>query len=131
MSTFNYTEILAVGQGIIIEFGRIVTFVELGNTPSDSNKPWLGTATTRSSPLSTFSTSAVFVEPSSLDQLGQEVITDDFVKRSQQILIVASTQEFRKFDEIIDTDGSRWKIQGISELKPGDSAVMHFIGVSR
>jgi hypothetical protein len=131
MSTFNYAEILAVGQGIIIEFGRIVTFVELGNTPTDSNKPWAGTSTLRSAPLSTFSTSVVFVEPSSLDQLGQEVITDDFVKRSQQILIVASTQEFRKFDEIIDTDGSRWKIQGISELKPGDSAVMHFIGVSR
>lgn len=128
---FDYTDIAAFAVEMVAEYGRQVTFVELGDVPADAAKPWLGASAPRTSPASTLSVMAVFVEPASIDVLGKEATVQDFVKRSVKIALVATGVSMSPYDEVIDTDGSRWKIQGFSELTPGDTTLLYFVGLSR
>lgn len=128
---FDYGPIAQVAQDLITKFGRSVTFVELGDVPSDPTKPYLGSASPRGTPKQTLALSAVFVEPSSLQALGRGDVSDDFIKRSTQIALVCSATALEPFDEIIDTDTSRWKIQDLSRLKPGPTDILWFVGLKR
>lgn len=129
MAEFDYSRIVAVAERQIARFGRTVTFVPLVNAPTDPSKPWKAAT----SPRAVVGTDikAVFVEPSTLDALGRNDNTQDFVKRSTQIALVYSPLNLRTFNEVIDSDGSRWRIQGMSELKPANDHVLWFVGVSR
>ncbi len=129
---FDYSELAAFAIEMVAEYGRQsnVTFVELGDVPADANKPWLGAAAPRTA-VSSLGVRAVFLEPSSLDVLGSESVVQDFVKRSTQIALVATPSSLSPYEEVIDTDGSRWKVQGFSKLKPGDTTLLYFVGLAR
>lgn len=128
---FDYTSIAATAKSLVAQFGRTVTFVELGDVPADPAKPYLGSASPRGAPKQTLALPAVFVEPSSLQALGRGDVSDDFLKRSTQIALVFSATALEPFDEIIDTDTSRWKIQDLSRLKPGAVDLLWFVGLKR
>lgn len=129
---FDYSEFAALSEELVAEFGRVVTFVELGDTPASPSQPWKGAASPRGTPVQTLDLSAVFVEPSSLDSLGDNELAQDFLKRSTSVALVYSSVELSSFDEILDnSDGSRWKITGLSKLKPGDTLLLYYVGLSR
>lgn len=114
--------------------GRNVTFIELDSTAVDVNKPWRGTATPRVTPKASSAQVAVFV-PASGSGLGFRSSQDELVKRSEQIMLVApgaaNTDDLQQFDEVIDQDGSRWKIVFADVLSPADVPVLYAVGVRR
>lgn len=130
---FDYSDIADFAVEMVAEYGRTVTFVELGDVAADPLKPWRGAGATsaRAAPASTLAVMAVFVEPASIDVLGKEATVQDFVKRSTKIALVATGVSMSPFEEVIDADGSRWKIQGFSELTPGDTTLLYFVGLAR
>lgn len=132
MSTFNYTKTLNTGKRLITKFGRSVTFVQLGAGPDNAAQPWKGTANTRSSPIAELTVNGVFVEPESLERLGKQMVSNEFVKSTEQVIIVASEQSLEQYDEVIDTfDGAVYKVANVQMLNPGDSIVLHYVRVQR
>lgn len=128
---FDYQSIIDDASELIEEFGREVAFVELGDVAANPAQPWLGASGLRSSPKQTLLLNAVFVEPESMERLGNDAVTEDFIKKSQQIAIVYSPVELKVFDEVIDIDGSRWRIIDLSKLKPGPLLVLYFVSLKR
>lgn len=132
MATFDYSEMAALSASLIEEFGRTATFIELGDVAANPAQPWLGAANPRGAPKQTLERFIVMVEPESSVELGQEYTAFDFLKRSQKIVLVYSETLLEPFDELLDNiDGSRWKIQGMSRLRPGSTDLLWFVGVSR
>jgi hypothetical protein len=136
---FEYTELAADVLELITEFAsdattgtiREVTLLQLNAAPTNPAKPWLP-GNVRTAPVATKVVPAVFVDPSSLDALGREATRDDsWVARSTQVAIIATTESLEKYNEMVDTDGSRWKVTGVRMLKPGPINLLAYIGVSR
>ena len=130
---FDYSELAEISEELITEFGRNITLVELVDVAATPSKPWLGAASPRGAPKQTVTVVAVVVEPSSLNVLGNEFVSADFLKRASKIAIVYSETALTAFDEVIDSlDSSRWKVTDISTLQPGPSApLLHYVGLSR
>lgn len=128
---FDYSELVTVAQSLIAEFGRSVTFVALSDTPANPATPWLGPTSPRGAPSRTLVLKSVFVEPSSLNALGNQAVSDDFLKRATQIALVYSSVELAEFDELLDSDSSRWQVQEIAKLKPGSTLLLFFVSVKR
>jgi hypothetical protein len=130
MPAFDYSALAAKAQELVTRFGRAVTLRRLNVTPPDPAKPWRGPADARAGAF-TLTVSAVFVEPSSLQQLGLNADLVDWVAKSQNVAIVAAPQDLRDFSELLDTDSSVWRITGVSTLQPAADRLLHFVGVAR
>ncbi len=137
MAGFDYQEFIDLAIELTSDegedgFGRAITLVELGDADESPSEPWLGSSTPRTVVKQSVAATAVFVEPSSLDALGRDASVMEFVKVSTQIAIMYSAVPLDSFDEVIDSsDGSRWKITGFSELKPGPVRVLFYVGLKR
>lgn len=127
----DYTEFAELAEEEIAEAGRFVTLVQLGDTPTDPLKPWLGNTAARATPKRSEAVMAVFVEPSIMDKLGFNSTTLDFMKRSTQICMIYFDGPLGDFTELVDTDGSIWRVMGLTTLKPGATTLLHFVGVAR
>ena len=131
MATIDYSEFADLALELCTEFGRTVTIVQLDSGSSNPAEPGYNSVDPRTAPLATKTLSAVFVDPSSLQELGRGADRPDWVARSSQIAIVASTENLEKYNELIDSDGARYKITGCKTLKPGPLALVAYLGVSR
>lgn len=133
MSTFDYASIITIAQELLLEFGRSVTFIAFDATSSDVSQPWLGPTDPRATPSATLPLDAAFVEPDAADALGHTISLQDLIQRSEQILIVSpgAAVDLSVYQEVIDSDASRWKIEGFEILKPGDDVVLSFVGLKR
>ena len=126
-----------LAQRLISTKGRTVTFIKLNKTTTDPNKPWRGNADPRNPPEASSSQVAVFVPISSAAMLSQRTLQDELVKRSEQMCLVGpgsqSTDDLTEFDEILDSDGTRWKINFADVLQPGDKQfrILYSLGVRR
>src|SRR5690349_6330469 len=116
---FDYTKTLARAQERIERFGREITFIQLSAGPSDPTKPWQGSTDARATPVSTLTLFGVFVEPESLERLGRQRASGDFIKSAEQVIIVSTSENLGKFDEVVDSDGASYKIDNIQSLGPG------------
>ncbi|AAT69472.1 gp76 [Alphaproteobacteria phage PhiJL001] len=114
--------------------GRSVTFVQLDTTASDSTKPWRGDTAPRSPAADEEVLSAVFV-PATGGGLGLKWVSDQLLKRAEQVALVAPgsafTKQLENFDEILESDGSRWRIEMVEILQPADVRILYAIGVKR
>lgn len=128
---FNYAPKLALAQKLIKFYGRPVTLVQLNSTPTDPTKPWQGTANPRATPAATLVIYGVFVEPESLERLGKQRASSDFIKSAEQVLIVSTPENLGIYDEAIDEDGSTWKIDNLQSLQPGGITLLHYLRVQR
>jgi hypothetical protein len=108
---------------------RIVTLRRLDTTPPEPAMPWRGPVEPRATPAATLSVTACFVDPSSARDLELSAELVDWLKRAQQVAIMASASDLGDFSEVVDTDASVWRIEGVSTLKPGPMRLVHFVGV--
>jgi hypothetical protein len=131
MATFDYAEVLVIAQELVTEFGKAVTLRRLNATPPDPDMPWRGPVDPRAVPAETLAVDAVFVEPSSQQMLGVNTQQLDWLKRAQQLAIVASSADLSVFQELVDTDSSVWRVVGVSTLNPGGTRLLHYVGVAR
>lgn len=130
MSTFDYASVLQTAQELVTEFGKAVTLRRLNATPPDPDMPWRGPADPRAVPAETLAVDAVFVEPSSQQMLGVNTQQLDWLKRAQQLAIVASSADLSVFQELVDGSDA-WRVVGVSTLNPGGTRLLHYVGVSR
>ncbi len=131
MSTVNYNKTYLKARRRTAKYGRAITFVQLDGTPTNPSRPWLSNTDVRATPVATLETDGVFVEPESLERLGKQRQANEFVESAEQVIIVAHNGSLGHFDEVIDSDGSQWKIANKQELAPGDSKIIHYVRVQR
>ena len=130
---FDYAEMAAEALEIVTEFsaGRTVTLVQLDSGTVDPAEPLYGPTDPRATPVASVTLPAVFVDPSAVENLGRMAQREDWVARSTQVAVVATTQDLIKYNELIDTDGSRWRITGMRMLTPGLLPLAAYVGVAR
>jgi hypothetical protein len=132
MSTANYQKIYDNALKLTAKYGRSITLVQLDATPSNVAQPWRGNTDVRGEPIASLSLIGVFVEPESLERLGKQRQSNDFVKSAEQVVIIVHDGPLGKFDELIDdVDGSRWVVHNDQELQPGDKIMLHYLRVQR
>jgi len=133
MSLIDDAALAETAKEIILGTGRTVTFVRFSEEVDDTAKPWRGTTAARSTPAETLETAATFVPPTGAG-LGLKTLDAEWVKRSQQICLVApgtsETADLSTFDELLD-GVTRWKITGVETLKPQNVVLLYFVGVKR
>ncbi len=127
----DFVRLLATAQRLISESGRSIQLVKLDSTPADPTKPWDGPTDPRTG-TTTLTLDGVAVDPTSAARLGLVSMTDDLMKRSEQIYIVAAgaNVDLDVFNEVND-EGKTWKIEGVRTLRPGKVTVLSYIGVRR
>jgi hypothetical protein len=131
MSAFDYSRPLATARRLIARFGRVVAFQAVTEGPADPDNPLAGPA---APPDPVPGVPAVFVEPSGLKSLGADDVIIELTAKSKQIAIVAQLSglpDLSSMSFIIDNDNSTWKIDTVSTLKPGDTIILYFFGISR
>lgn len=115
--------------------GRAITLVQLATTPADTAKPWRGNAGPRTTPLASMASYGLFVQPSSSTALGYRIATPELLKRADQVCIIGAgsdwTGDIEDFDEIIDTDNSRWKIVHTEKLQPSEFPILFYLWLQR
>lgn len=117
---------------MLARHGREVTFVQLGQDPTNSDYPWEGASDPAGSPESTLEADAVFVPPASREKFGIHVDLSQFSKRVEQIMIVSPGESFEVTDYHVVEDGSKkWRITFADVFKPGDQVIFAFVGVRR
>jgi hypothetical protein len=131
----DFTAIANLANTILADLpGRSVTVIKLDDSVDDAAKPWRGASDARSTPAASSTQTAVFVPPTG-SGLGSLVQQEELIKRSEQIMLIApgaaSSDDLSDFDEVIDTDGSRWKITFTEVLAPSDVTLLYAIGVRR
>lgn len=126
----DYVRLAATATRLVEANGRAMSFVRLDEIPTDLDEPWRGATLARAPAAETVSGSAVAVPPSSLVALGRKTTDEDFVKRSEQILIAVADSDIEGFDEVLDEE-VRWRITGVEKLKPGSTTLLYFVGVVR
>ena len=127
---FDYAPLAATAFELVTEFGRPVTLRRLATTPPDPDKPWLGPVDPRAAPAATLQVSAAFVDPSSARDLGLDAQITDWLKRAQQIAIIASSEDLNNYSEMLD-GADVWRVVGVSTQRPAATALIHFVGVDR
>jgi len=113
--------------------GRIVEFRQLDVAPADRAKPWRGAENPRQTGTGAnlVSASAVFVPITGQTKLGSRAIPDALLLEMEQTLITAPDTPIDDFNEIVDADGTTWRILLMDVLRPGDATIMYFLGVAR
>lgn len=129
----DYVKLAGTADRLIEKNGREIGFVNVNDTPVDSDKPWLGPD--ESGDVIT-SLNAVMVPPNTVRQfglsaLGQGTEYRDLITFSEQILIVyPEDNDMRMFTHVLD-NSIRWTIIGIQVLQPADKILLAFVGVRR
>lgn len=127
MPNYNYAPVVTKVQRAIDKYGRFVTFrARAGATPD--NDPLAGPqdADVISNPVK-----GVFVPITGLAQLGISTTKTDAFKHSEQVgLFPPSAIDYAAQAFLVDGGGT-WKVDAIDMLKPGDTALLYYIGVSR
>lgn len=122
---------------IVAAKGRLVSFVQLSRADDDTDKPWRGSTNPRAVPAATVAdVPVVVVPPSGVTALGFSMEPAELLKRAEQIMIAAPgsavTEDLEAFDEVVDTDGSIWKIGPTQALRYDDGpTILYYFGVRR
>jgi hypothetical protein len=127
----DYVRLAATASRLVAANGRALSFIRLEETPTDTAKPWRGADTPRAQADSVVLGSGVAVPPSSLQSLGLSVSDDHFLKRAEQILIAVADEDIENYDEVIDEGSTVWKITGVEKLRPAETTILFYVGVTR
>lgn len=125
----NYDEFVELANELLTEAGRVVVMQKLAAKGTDSTKPW-NTSSINVIDEVTDIPAAFF--PASGSDLGLKVITEEMLKRCEQVALVAPIQEgLELMTRMIDSDNSVWKLEWVQVLKPAEQTILYVIGVKR
>lgn len=121
----DYAELATVAEELIGANGRSVTLRDQTAAPADSDAPWRGPGDSDPDDVSAI---AVVIPTELVD-------TDDqLVGRGEQTAYVAASEELgdlTRFDQLIESDGTTWRIEEAQTLRPGDLRLLYIFGLSR
>ena len=130
----EHLEFAALARELIAEDGRTVTFRRLDRTASDPSQPWLGSSDPRGQGSQTVAAPAVFVDPTSISELGFEALSPDLLKTIEQVCLVGpptANEDLSLFDEIEDENDLTLRIVEGRKLRPGSVDILFILLVSR
>lgn len=120
VTPFDYGEMREAADELIEEFGRQVSFVKLGSTPADAQRPWRGEDITSDNRLD--GKWAAIVPYDSKDD-------KDSVRFGIMICIVSGSQfpsnDGETYNALIDADGSLWHLHDAQIVNPGAMKVCY------
>lgn len=125
----EYDASIAVALRLITQKGRLVTLQKMSNASTDPDKPWNGSGLP-SVESQVNNVPACFV-PHMGSNLGFINIDTELLKRSEQVALVAPTQEGLEVNNVVLDNSITWKINWVQVLKPGLQTVLYVFGVSR
>jgi len=109
-----------------------VSLIRLNTTPTDATKPWRGNVAPRTTPAARLDVFAVFVDPASVGRyLGSGRSVDTLFSSCEKVCMIAGDADLSEYNELIDSDSTRWRIEKVQTLKPGNVTLLHFVGVKR
>lgn len=124
----DYSRFVALSVKMIDKYGRLVDVQRLSNASGDPDKPWDGPGTP--TVAESKQVPAVFV-PASGSGLGTDLVSEDLLKRAEQVALVAPTDVNLETFNVIQDTGQRWKIEWVQVLRPGPIIVLYVFGVKR
>ncbi len=134
VETADHSDFLELARELIAEDGRVVTFAIIPNLTSDPEKPWRGSGAQPPGLAFEVEVHAVFVPLSSASSLGIIMTDTSLFKDSEQVLLVAppvTGERLSLYHIVVDSDGSRWKINYVMELRPASLRLLYAVGVTR
>lgn len=131
----DYARAQATARRLIRGSGRPVDFVKLKTTLADASKPLDGPAAdTAEDPENRLAgVYATFVPLASNVMLGVTSAMVELIKTSEQMALVEvpeGGQDIRDYHVIVDGN-VRYKVDRIEALRPGDTMLMYYVGVTR
>lgn len=128
----DFAKLQATAQRLVKANGGTFTFRAFDATVAVPAKPWDGPTDPRAGGVTTSAQRGVLVEPSSFVRLGLALETDDLIKRSDMVLIVAgATTDLSTFQEV-DGIGGVFTIIAVTRLIPdGATTILWFVGLKR
>lgn len=120
----DWTKTIALAERLVGNYGRTITLAKLATT-GDTNKPWRAPASLPALGPSTDQKEMKGVAVGLLKSLGE-----DFLDGLENVIIVAGDFDAKAYDVIID-GASRWRVAKVETLRPGDKAILHFMGVTQ
>ncbi len=134
----DYVRLAATAQRLVEANGRSVTAYKTNRTPDNPAEPWRGTSSTPSTGAGGDSAPLIiaFVPPRGTG-LGKLLERADgtLLDTIEQVgLLAADTvpagDDIESFDQVLD-GSTLYKIEQRETLKPGDTAVLHVLGLSK
>lgn len=122
--SYDYGPLIKIAKDLVTNYGRNVQLVKLATAPADADKPWATPEATEV--LAPYP--ALFVEPASYAKLGLNIEVQDFAKKSDKMLIIATEDDLSPYHKVLDGT-QRWTIQGMTCLQPGPTRILWFVGV--
>lgn len=126
---YDYAPAVAFAKRMIARYGRTVALRAASEGPADPNRPLAGPAP---APAPVTGIPAAFVEPSSLQSLGMTIgLASLFLTYTKIAIIAPGDIYFGKMQFLIDSDDNiEYKIDRISEFKPGSTILLYYMGLS-
>ena len=123
---------VATAQRLLSKHGRTVTLIGLDEALGDASKPWAGATAPRTEPDNSLELSAVFVDPTSARRMGFGLMTEDLVKRTSKVAIVAPgiSADLSLYQELLDGT-QRLRILTTDVLQPGTEVLLGYVALSR
>lgn len=124
MSTVDYGPMIAKAKAAVIKYGRSIKLAKI-DTDGHATNPWRPeTVATEVSAAY----SGLFFPPSQGAALGLNIEINDLLKRASEFVLVATDDDISSYNLVID-GSSRYRIEGMERLKPGDRTILWILGV--
>jgi hypothetical protein len=128
----NYTRMRALAERLIEENGRDIQLIrqDQGN-PVDPAMPWR--ASTEASEVSITVTGVLI-------PFETETATGTIVRRQEQTALIAAKSvddenpantNIEDYDELLDDDGTRYRIEDVALIKPGSQRILYMLKVKQ
>jgi hypothetical protein len=133
---YDYTALAATANTLIAQFGRSLTLLKTPRTANDSAEPWKGPAawddSTAPAGHKLTGILGVFV---GVGESEYQDVSGGLIRRGANGFLVAASglpsgTVLTDFDAI-DDSGNLWKINKVTELKPGATALLYGVEVSQ
>ena len=123
---YDYAPKVAMATKMIAKYGRAVVFSKVA-TDTATDDP-LGPPV--SAPETQSPVIGAFVYPNGLAELGIKTTKSGLFKNSEQIgLFAPAAFDYAAQTFMTEMDGKVWKVDAVDMLKPGDTAVLYFVGL--
>jgi hypothetical protein len=123
----DFVKLAVTAKRLVDGNGRTITLVALDFDTPDPAQPWLGPENPRSTPARQLELIASFLPLASTVRLGLSKQTIDLAKKADATCLIGSTEDLSVFQELVDSNGERYKITHIEELKPADVRLLSFL----
>lgn len=124
---YDYSDDLAFAQTVISEFGELYTFEKPGLTinPLDPLGPSLDAPVT-------FQLAGVGVEVIGTS-FGRYVDITDLVKNHSRVILTPgyAAEDIETFALVTDAAGVAWTIGEVMSFAPGNTKLLHFVGLNK